>query len=313
VDANGLVFNSDILHGTDITGSQASLPIQIYETAKDASVLRVDRMHVFFDFSKAGQVQVVNLFVISNPTDRVVVAEPRDKPILQFEIPKEATNLQFQDGTLGDGRYVSTETGFGDTQAVIPGSGQYQILFAYDMPYTNKLDVSFKAPLPVEAAIVMVPPVGVKLKSGQLTDAGQRDVQGMSFQMYQSVNSLKAGDGLAVSLSGKAGAAGSENNNQPLTALLIGVGVFGLALAGAGMWLYRRQARMEPVEVDAGAGELVDAVNSDPDESSDAILDAILALDDLHASGKLADAAYQQRRAELKTRLSAVLEKEKGR
>jgi hypothetical protein len=70
---------------------------------------------------------------------------------------------------------------------------------------------------------------------------------------------------------------------------------------------------MAPVEVDAGAGELVDAVNSDPDESSDAILDAILALDDLHASGKLADAAYQQRRAELKTRLSAVLEKEKGR
>ncbi|RPJ39960.1 MAG: hypothetical protein EHM21_15220, partial [Chloroflexi bacterium] len=149
VDSDGLVFNSDILHGEDINGPVAELPIQIYETATDASVLRADRMHVFFDFSQPGVIQVVNLFIISNPSDRVVIAEPRDKPVLEFEIPEGATNLQFQDGVLGDGRYVQTENGFGETQAVVPGTGRYQLLYAYEMPYTNQLEIGFKTPLPV--------------------------------------------------------------------------------------------------------------------------------------------------------------------
>ncbi len=314
VDANGLVYNSDILHGTDITGAEASLPLQIFEKASNPDVLQVDRMHVFFDFSKPGLVQVVNLYVISNPTDRVVVAEPKEKPIIEFFVPQGASNLQFQDGQIGDGRYVQTENGFGDTQAVIPGSGQYQVLYAYDMAYDRKLDIPFKAPLPVEAATVMVPPVGVKLKSDQLTSAGKRDVQGMSFEMYQSTGSFKKGDTLTVNLSGDANTTTTGTGavaTNALDPLLVGIGVFGLALVGAGVWLYLQRKAVKPAVVDGA--ELEDEFTGEKGESSDTILDAILALDDLHASGKLPPAAYQERRAELKTRLANVLEREKGR
>ena len=38
-------------------------------------------------------------------------------------------------------------------------------------------------------------------------------------------------------------------------------------------------------------------------ESTDEVLDAILALDDLHRAGKLPDEAYQKRRNELKDTL----------
>jgi mono/diheme cytochrome c family protein len=312
VDSNGLVFNSDILHGTDITGGQANLPVQIYEAGSDPTVLRVDRMHIFFDFSKPGLVQVVNLFVISNPTDRVVIAESKDKPVIEFAVPQGASNLQFQDGQLGDGRYVQTENGFGDTQAIIPGSGQHQVLYAYDMTYDKKLDIPIKAPLPVDAAVVMLPPVGVKLKSNQLSNAGQRDVQGMSFQMYQSTASMKPGDTLTISLSGNAsGGTGAAADAGPSNPLYLGIGAFALALAGGGFWLYSRRKALKPVGV--GEGEPHDIVIEEPGESSDTILDAILALDDLHGSGKLPEAAYQERRAELKARLATVLDREKGR
>lgn len=310
VDANGMVYNSEVLHGADINGAEARLPLQIFETAKDPSVLLVDRMHVFLDFSQPGMVQVVNLFVISNPTDRVVIAESQEKPVIDFDVPEGASNLQFQDGQLGDGRYVRTENGFGDTQAIIPGVGQYQILFAYEMAYDRKLDISFKAPLPVDAAIVMLPPVGVKLNSDRLVSAGQRDVQGLSFQMYQSNGSMKQGETLNVTLSGKVKmSAGSVTDGNSLSPLFIGIGVFGLAMVGAGIWLYFQRKTLEPAAVDAN--KPVEVSVEEPVESSETILDAILALDDLHGSGKLPESAYQERRAALKAALVKVLEQEK--
>ncbi len=74
--------------------------------------------------------------------------------------------------------------------------------------------------------------------------------------------------------------------------------------------MYRRAAanKLAAGLVDAETGIVLSDMQSD---SSDSILDAILALDDLHAKGDLPDAAYQERRAELKQRLAEILEREK--
>ncbi|RPJ43981.1 MAG: cytochrome c [Chloroflexi bacterium] len=314
LDANGVTFNSDILHGKDVTGSQASLPVQIYDTSTDASSLLADRMHVFFDFTQPGKVQVVNLYIISNPSDKAIVASEKGKPVVTFALPEGATNLQFQDGALG-ARYVQTEKGFGDTQGIQPGTGQHQVLFAYDMPYNNKLDLNLTPPLPVDAAIVMVQP-GVSLKSSELQESGQRDVQGMSFQTFQSTKVLPAGQSFKISLSGTAstessGTPASQSAN-PTTSLLIGLGAFGLVLVAAGGWLYyqnnnRRRAALAAEAEYSGDEEVLDET-----ETTTSLLDAIVALDDLHASGGLPEAAYKQRRSELKARLADAMLREKG-
>jgi hypothetical protein len=70
---------------------------------------------------------------------------------------------------------------------------------------------------------------------------------------------------------------------------LIGGAALGLALVLAGVYLYARDRRVHAAE--DGAAEF---------ESSDEVLDAILALDDLRRAGKLPDEAYQKRRNELK-------------
>ncbi|GAP07617.1 cytochrome c, mono- and diheme variants [Anaerolinea thermolimosa] len=291
VEKDGYTFNSDILHPSDVSGEVADLPVTVYETSTDPSQLMVDRLHVFFDFSLAGKVQVVELFIIANPTDKLIVPAAPDQPALVFSLPEGATNLQLDGGALGD-RFVQTADGFGDLAPIAPGSQPHQVLFSYDLPYDRKLDLAIPLPLFVNAAVVMLPPGGVKLESDQLMAAGSRDVQGMTVQLY-TASGLSAKDPLRMRLSGKA--AGTPANGNGHTGLLIGLGAFGLALVGAGVWLLRQKKGV--------ATPVVENEVEPPEESEESLLDAIVALDDLYQAGKLPEEAYTLRRAELKERL----------
>lgn len=82
--------------------------------------------------------------------------------------------------------------------------------------------------------------------------------------------------------------------------LVIGVGVFGLSLAVVGFWWYRQIRR------DSEAEKRKQVAISQ--ETTESIMDAILALDDLFQAGELADEAYHQRRLELKNRLKELME-----
>lgn len=291
VEKDGYTFHSDILHPSDVNGEVADLPVTVYETSTDPSPLTVDRLHVFFDFSLAGKVQVVELFIIANPTNQLIVPAAPDQPALVFSLPEGATNLQLDGGALGD-RFIQTADGFGDLAPIAPGSQPHQVLFSYDLPYDRKLDLAIPLPLSVNAAVVMLPPGGVKLESDQLMAAGSRDVQGMTVQLY-TASGLSAKDTLRMRLSGKAAGAPATGNGH--TGLLIGLGAFGLALVGAGVWLLRQRKGVATSVVESGA--------ESPEESEENLLDAIVALDDLYQAGKLPQEAYTLRRAELKERL----------
>jgi mono/diheme cytochrome c family protein len=294
---NGNTFNSDILKASDITpGTPGQIAVHIFDTNTDASTLTADRMHVFFDFSKPGVVQVGELFIISNPTHWMVVAAKPGDPVLKFDLPKGSTNLTFQDGQLG-GRYVQTDTGFGDTQGVQPGSGSAQILFAYDLPYDGKLDVALPIPMPVQAAVIIGPDSGVQLQSEKLQDAGQKSMQGVNVHLY-TANALKAGEALPIHLSGQLGQS-SGLDQSTLGGLLIGVGALVLALAVVTYWYLRRRQSLVRVEVG-------DEDTPAQPESVETLLDAIVALDDLYQTGKIPKDAYDQRRAELKGKLRLV-------
>jgi len=304
--ANGLEFNSDIVHGSDIATSVIDLPVEIYATTTDPSALKADRLHVFFDFSTPGSIQVIELFIISNPSDRVVVAAAEGGAVLNFELPAGATNLQFEDSQLGE-RYLATEKGFGDRASVPPGMGQHQVLFAYQLPYDRKLDLDLRSPVPVDAAVVMLPQDGVKLKSDQLVDAGSRDVQGTTFRMYNAVGAVQPGASIRLELTGNP-SGGTAGEDVGLTPLFIGGAVFVLALGGVAYWFIRQRRAWQPVYEAVGE----DGEAAAETETSDSLLEAIVALDDLYQAGKLPENAYQKRRAELKARLAEVLEEEKG-
>lgn len=295
IEYQGLTFSSDVYHGEDqLTETTIDLPISYYEATTDLSLLRADRLHVFFDFSRASVVQVVELFILNNTGDQAIVSAEPGGGVVEFELPDGAENLQFQDGTLGD-RYIQTEKGFTDTASIPPGQGS-QILFAYDLPYEKKINIAVPIPMPVDAAIFMLPSGSVKLASDQLQSTGAREVQGITLDMYSGSN-LEAGSTLDITLSGKVSSAPTLEKGDT-TSLIIGGGVLGLVLIGAGYWLWRSNKKEE----EFNEGE----VKANP-ETAEEIMDAIITLDDQYKAGELPEEAYQARRAELKAKLESLM------
>ncbi|MBN2147656.1 MAG: c-type cytochrome [Anaerolineales bacterium] len=305
VEYGGSIFASDVI--VVETGPQdLNLPVMVYDTSTDETVLSVDRIHVFIDFLDAENAQVIEVYIISNPTNRSVIAEEKAGPVVFFPLPAGAIGLQFQDGVLGE-RYLELPGGFADTMPVDPGMGKYQVVVAFTMPYDRMLEFTQPLQLKTEAILVMLPDVGVKLKSDTLQDGGMREFQGTSYKMYTS-GSLEAGSQLSFSVSGRPQLSGGTSLIEPSTTqnLAIGIGVFGLVLLLAGVWLYRRN-KLQGTEADlADVGAALPAVEQLPDDP-DTLLDAIVALDELYESGQLPEEAYQTRRTALKSRLKDLL------
>ncbi len=299
-------YGSDIVTVDPITPN-LNLQVTVYDSTADASLLTTDRVHIFFDFTNPGNVQVIEVFIISNPSKQAVVSPTQDGTVVTFPLPQGYTNLQFQDGELGT-RYVEVSQGFADKMTVNPGVGQYQVIFAFQMPYDHKLNFVQPMFLPTNAVVVMVPDNGVKVDSSILQDGGTRDFQGSTYRTFNG-SSLIAGSSLDFTLSGNPKkTTTSFFTTGTMQNLAIGLGVFGLALVVAGLWLFRRNRRKLALQ---GLPEGVDMAAPIPEagvspEDVDTLMDAIIALDDQYHAGNLPDEAYLERRAVLKEQLRKV-------
>ena len=281
---DGIEYSSDVLHNPELDAKgEVDLPIIITTTTTDSAALFAERLHVFFDFVDENTIQIVELFVINNPTNQVVVSEDELTPIIQYKLPEEAQNLQFEQGTIGT-RYLETEDGFGDLQQFDANSST-QFLFAYELPYQREKEILIDLPLPVEAAVFMLPTNSVQLESEILNFDGDRTVQGMDIQTYSS-NNLKEQKEIVIKLKGKIKIA-TQNEDNSLIGIIIGSIVLLGAIIIALLW-FRKHSRKPEIQKDDG-----------PVEDLEALLDAVIALDDAYKNGEIPEAAYQSRRNEL--------------
>ena len=299
VDYANTTYQSDPVIPT-VGQTVYDLPINIYDTTTDSSGLIADQAHILLDYSKENIIQVIEFYIISNPGTKTIVPQGNGAAIVTLALPKGYANLQFQDGQLGD-RYIQTADGFGDTLPVPPGAGQYQLVFAYDLPYSENFEFTQPFPLNI-ASITFLVSEGVKATGPNILDGGVKDMGNGSgaYQLY-TVDGRKAGESLKVTVSGKPGqaaAATSVAGTDSTQNIIIGVGSLGLALVLAGVWLFWRDRKR--------ADDDDEALPEEEDSNADEILDAIIALDDQHNAGNIADEAYQQRRAELKERFKKI-------
>jgi mono/diheme cytochrome c family protein len=291
VEYNDMTFYSDILRIEQPAETQVD--VTIYESSTDTSQLFAERVHVFLEFPEPGRLQIAQLFLITNPTGLVIVAEQAGQAVIEFELPPDAVALQFADSALGE-RYIETANGFGDTANIAPGPSPHQVLFAYELPYDRKQSLQLKMPVAVRSTVLALPDIdGLRLTSTQLRESGQRQVEGTSLHLY-SVNDLAEGSVLEMTLSGRAGMAPLFSSG-PVGNLILGGGMFVLVVLFGIFWL--RQQRREALPA-VGPGEAVE----EP-EAVESLLDAILALDDQYRSGELPVEAYKKRRTVLKERL----------
>lgn len=303
VEYEGQVFNSEPsrlptanTEDDPAASNGIELDIHVSETTSDISTVSVDRLHVFFDFSRENVVQVVELFLISNSSNQTIVPASAESGVLAFDLPTEAANLQFQDSVIGE-RYLTTATGFVDTAPVPPGNDSLQVLFAFDLPYADKATISLPIPYDTNSVIVMAPSEGVKFKSDMLVDGGLKTTEQSTYQVYNGSN-LKASANLTFTLTGRSKSNASAVGEVKFDTGLIGGILLGLVVIISGFYLNMRRKQIAKAKV---------PVQPIATQDKNALMDAIIALDEQFKNEKIAESAYKQRRAELKEELKKLL------
>ena len=158
-------------------------------------------MHLFLENVAEDTIRISELYIVSNTDTKTLVAPEPGQPVIEFDLPEGATNLQFQDG-LSSERFVSTDNGFGDLLPIVPGIANYQLLYSYDLPYNRKLDFSQVMNLPVKAVLVAIPEDGIKVKGPGLVDGGTVEAQDGNFHVYNGKEIEKQGT-LEMTISGR--------------------------------------------------------------------------------------------------------------
>jgi len=288
-----------------ITGGMTELemPITFYETSTDTSQISVDRLHIFFEIpnTEAEIIQMVEVFIISNPTLYAIVPETEEEAVIEFLLPEGASNIQFEDSVFGE-RYTRTADGFGDKSAILPGMSQHQVIVFFELPYKRKMDFAQEINHPIGSATVMIPQ-GMKIKSDYLTPNGEQEAQGLVYDIYAS-QSLPAGSNFEMKVSGKVSTNAATGNATDTTRNIIyGALALGAVLIGVGIWFYLRERDAEYDE-DVDEEDLVEEPALD---DADALMDAIIALDDAYRAGDISEDVYKKRRATLKAQLKDLV------
>ena len=294
VDYSGVTYNS-VPAQFDGTLSLFDMPITLYDTTDDLNILTITQSHLQFDFSTAGKVQVMVLYVISNPGRKTVIVHTDGTSVPFIQIPEGAASVKYQ-LAQSSSPLVNATNGF----ALLPGADkQYGIITTFTLAYTNRLAFTQPFNLPVSSVTIIVPE-GVKVRSNQVTDGGTQTSTGTTYHLYQA-SSLASGSTLTMTISGMPGDKSGFVLDQR-TWLMIGVGALGLILIGLGIFLFLRDRKLRKLEEefegdDAESNE--DALGND----RESIMDAIIALDDQYRAGDILKEAYEKRREELKDRL----------
>lgn len=276
------------------------LDLTIFETAPDIDPVRVDRLHVIFDYAVDGIVEVSELWLVSNNSDRTVVQEDGSSA-LQIELPQGFGELRFGDELLAQS-VTPTEGGFIYHEPIRPEE-QQELIFTFTLPYERSLNFVQPIDYPVDAVVLLTEESAPELSGSGLQDEGTRAMGDLTLHTY-TIEALDAGSTLALNFRGRHPAASSDVST---TNLLIGAGVLvftlGVVLFAWQTWLRRGEpARPKDEPETTGSGE------SMPDRET--LLMAIAGLDDAFEAGDISQEDYERQRASIKAELVKLMQED---
>jgi mono/diheme cytochrome c family protein len=299
------VFYEDIEFGSNfdqvsLSQPDLELPIIIYEKSTDPAALTINQLHTILRFAGADQVEVNQLYVVSNSGNSIYAGPSGDISEGTFELvlPAEAQLLEFQRGLGSLDNFFPTEdlipttAGWADTLPVRPGQGSLVLLARYMMPY-NEDGITLSHPLLYSTAEAnLVVPEEITL-SGPDTwqDTGLQTLENGTFSTYRQQN-LPASATLSAAIEGRprqSAAVGGSLVRNDTAELLIGGGVLLVVVAAA---IYAvRQWQAPGFDVKSEKKEL---------------LQAIADLDDAYEAGDLSEIEYLEERDDLMADLKAI-------
>lgn len=308
--ANGVVFVSiqyagrafsSQLTGTDGLGGSLEAEIVLYEATDDPSVIEIIGQ-VQQIFITGNSLEIVHVWQFANTSDRVFSSAEGDEvgrfASLVVSLPVGAVITAFDNQS----RYIVPEdepATLIDTRPVFPGDENF-IQISYLVPYDGAAVIDF----PVNYR--QTGPLRLLLADDTMTASGggfvalgpQQLNDGSLFMAYGSDTELAAGESVNYELrggrvtldtSGDSGIITSDN----LAPLLVGLGVV-LLVMGGGLYLLQRSRGT------------VTSVNGDA--LIDGLVRQIAELDADHDAGRINHDQYHNRRAQLKQRLSDLMD-----
>lgn len=286
---DGVEFsNGDVI---DPTTPLVDLPLTIYDSTTDSSVITVDNMHVIVQ-EQAGTLLVTELFVFSNASDKIFVTE---EPIsggrrgsVGVQIPADAYNISLEDGQIG-GRFIQQGSTIYDTALMMPGSQSQAIVISYLVDYDGSKELELPVLYNTGSANLLVQD-GPQVRSEGLTESGSQVFQDQVFNHFVGQN-IAAGEAVTFQVKTSLLSSGT-------IVLRIALGVLLAALAGVigwVVWLRQDDGSLATGGLDAG---------------QQALAQQIIDLDEAFAAGRVNRFEYEARRADLKAALAESLEED---
>ncbi len=295
-----------VFYGTSLTaaGLADGLVLTVYDTTKDASIIRVERqVMVIAAVDQSNRlISAIEFVRISNPSDRTLLPDLTDvAPIsfLRFALPPGAAELNVQ-SDLPSGDVVSIGTGFALTSPVIPGA--HSIDFSYTFPYDGDT-LSYRQSLVQGADVfqVLVPEKIPDLAAPALKNIDPVNIEGTVYRAYEGRDFLP-GQGLQLEITGlPLPGVWTRFSNSVTGGAFWQVAIpsaLGATLAAMLLWGMIRGYR--PVTAADGPVIVTEAV--DPAERVD-VIQSVAALDQQFQEGGLPAAEYQAQRRELMARV----------
>lgn len=271
------------------------LPLTVFETTTDDSNIVIDRLHLIFDYSIEGVVEVSELLLMTNTGDRTIAGQDGSNDI-RVTLPKGFSNLYFADSPELM-RFTEDADGFVVHEAFIPGEA-VEAYFSFTLPYERSLDYQQPVDYPVEAIVILKTQGPPSISGEGLSEVGARDMGGLVMESYR-MDPLEKGETLELRLSGRHPA---QTGSSSTTNLIVGAVALGLTLIALFfIWWRWYQGRESTVEYD-------DETAPEEPHDREALIREIVALDDRFEAGEITETVYRKRREELKGTLKALLE-----
>jgi mono/diheme cytochrome c family protein len=302
---DGIPYDTEAVTATPEMTEIVFPDITVYEITSDLKNLETEHITIHLDFSNYGEIKATVIYSMYNKSGKTVLVklenEGKDIPFIK---PPANSNISGYQQSGDSASFVGTQdrTGF----YMPPSEKVYGLIMVTTIP-GSQAEYSQKIVLDTGNVSVLVPE-GVTLSGDQFKDEGLNSLQSPkgkteSFRIYTAAD-VKAGETITFNIEGQplagsnpnANPADSKNNN-----LLIIVAGLGLVLIAIGAWLFIRDQKMKAEDEEDEDEEDDDEGDAYADQED--VMDAIIALDDLHRAGKLSDEAYQKRRDELKGKL----------
>ena len=327
IDSNGFYLLQATYEGVDYhapvkfdSSGNATVSVTAYEATGKEPALRVSSARVIVR-AEGSQAHVQELFALQNPLQK---AYQNSKGTFFFHVPPDAGNLTVAAvGLMNMPLPQNPEKGkspgdFYISYALRPGMNVMMV--AYDADYASqKLSLDDSVPYPVGAAQLFVVPPSLDVKSNLFSPTGQDAETGA--RVYEAA-ALKAGAPFAAQVTGQPGTAtaqmgadpsgsGADQQQEDTTVKVVpdsitSVGV-PLLLCFLLVLLWALGIRVAKEWPRWKARQKGSPVQKQFQAKMETLINSIADIDELFASGKIAEKQYWKERLELKAKAVAIL------